>query len=246
MPELAQFQIEFAQALLASPAAGPPPPAAMAVYRNTWRKALVEALEANYPVVATLLGEEASRALALEFVGAYGAPSPVLAGFGSGFSAFLGRHSILEAVPYLADVARIERLITEAHLAPDAEPMPLAGFIEGAERHCANGVSLHPAVRFCWLETPARTIWEAHQPTSFDGFAPEWKAEGALVRRPGPAVSVEPLGAGEHALLATLRSGASLKDALGRAEETEPATDPSATLVRLASAGTFVEFVKEN
>ncbi len=242
MPDLATFQSSFLQALLTGRHGAERQPPAMAVYQNSWRKALVEALEANYPVAARLVGEEAFRALALEFIRGRGAPSPVLADFGNGFPTFLRDHSISEGVPYLAEVARIERLSTEAHVAPDATSMPLAKFIERAEHHAGSQLRLHPAARFCWLETPALTIWQAHQDPSFEGFAPEWRPESALVHRPRAVVTVEPLDRGAYALLDALRSGASLEDALGRAEKTAPEMDTSTTLVRLAAAGTFLDF----
>ena len=63
MSDLAQFQASFADALFA-PAANNSPVAALsaqpafAVYRNTVMKACIDALEANYPAVARLVGSE--------------------------------------------------------------------------------------------------------------------------------------------------------------------------------------------
>lgn len=246
MPSLAAFQRSFAQTLLSGVRGQETYGVAIAIYQNGWRKALVEALEANYPVVAALIGAESFHALALDFTGSRGSPTPVLAGFGSNFPVFLSRHSVLADVPYLADVARVERLATEAHLAFDADSMPLADFIERAERNAGKGLRLHPAVRFCWLESPARTIWEAHQSPDFAGCAPEWRAEGAFVHRPEGAVAVEPLSLGEHALLEALASGTTLERSLDRAAEADPAMNSSATLIRFARAGTFLSFEKED
>ncbi|MBW8719456.1 MAG: putative DNA-binding domain-containing protein, partial [Variovorax paradoxus] len=71
-----QFQQAFAQALFAPPEAAPPAvrvlamQPAFAVYRNTVMKACIDALQANFPTVAQLVGEEWFRAAAALYVAA--------------------------------------------------------------------------------------------------------------------------------------------------------------------------------
>jgi hypothetical protein len=162
------------------------------VYRNTWRKALHDALRDNYPVVAMLLGADAFRALALQFISGSGASSPILADFGGELADYIGVHPIVEDLPYLADVARLERLATEAHLAADAYPLDAAQLQTlDSERRPGERLALHPSVRFAWLKTPAFTIWDAHRdPEGIGQLRPDWIEEGVLVTRPAGSVVV--------------------------------------------------------
>ncbi len=238
MPSLARFQESFVRGLTAAaPLPGIFATPAFAVYRNTWRKALVDALRDAYPVVAALIGPDAFQALALEFIGKRAAPSPILANWGEGFAEFIAAHSLNIDVPYLADAARLERLATEAHLGPDADPLEPTRFVELREEAMDEDIALHPAARFGWFETPAVTIWEAHQgPDQLQSFAPDWVPEGALVTRPQGRVVVTRIDRETYRLLAGIRAGEALltaADATGNA-------DVTASLLLLAKTGAFV------
>jgi len=217
MPDLA-FQDAFAEALLAPEPRGRLARApGFAVYRNTCAQGIVEALRAAYPTVDCLLGEEGFTAAALAFRDAQPPSTPVLSAYGAGFPAFLARQPWTRELPYLADVARLDRLALEAHLAADriALPPPRAAATFQPLR-----LTPHPAARFAWLETPAVTIWLAHRsPGGFETLAPEWRPEGALVTRVAGAVRLQPIDRAEHRLLTAVAAGASvsaLDDALGR------------------------------
>lgn len=231
---LTRFQESFARGLTsAAPLPGLYSRPEFAVYRNTWRKALVDALSANYPVIAALVGPEALQALALQFIGKAAAPSPVLAEFGRGFADFIESHPIHEDLPYLADVARLERLATEAHLAPDAEPVDPAQFAAALQAGRRRRIALHPAARFAWFETPAVTIWEAHQaPSDFETFAPAWQPEGALVTRRDGRVAVEQIHISACRLLVGMQADTPF--AAGREHDPD---ELSADLLQLARAG---------
>lgn len=90
MNALAQFQDDFAQALLLPDAPLSLAIAAMAaqpgfaVYRNTVMKGCIDALQANYVCVARLVGEEWFRAAAAVFVHAHPPVQPTLLHYGTG------------------------------------------------------------------------------------------------------------------------------------------------------------------
>ena len=91
---LAQFQASFAQALFApadidSPVAALSAQPAFAVYRNTVMKACIDALEANYPAVARLVGSEWFRAAAALYVAARPPNDARMLRYGDGFPDFL-------------------------------------------------------------------------------------------------------------------------------------------------------------
>ncbi|MCA1749141.1 MAG: putative DNA-binding domain-containing protein [Sphingomonadales bacterium] len=219
-PCLAEFQDRFAQALLGEPSAlrlayNP----AFAVYRNTWRKALNDALKANFPVVAELIGDEAFLALAFGYFDGKATPSPVLAEIGDRFAQFLDSHPVIEDLPYLADIARIERLITEAHLACD-----------GPEK----GSPLLSSVRFAWLGTPALTIWEAHcEPGGFEHLAPEWIEEGVLVTRNSGRIAVRRIERGGYYFLRGIKAGHGVEEAAKRATTHAPDDEIAAVIEML-------------
>ena len=117
---LARFQDDFARALL-DPAQPAPP--AFAVYRNTVMKGCIDALQANYPAVAKLVGEEWFRAAAAVYVRDHLPRTPMLLEYGAGFADFLARFEPAAELPYLPAVARLDRFWTEAHAAADEPPL---------------------------------------------------------------------------------------------------------------------------
>ena len=231
-PELIQFQRDFASAL-DRPAQGP-----MAVYRNTVIHGAVEALQANYPVVEQIIGEEMFEHVAVDFASTCPPASPVLALYGREFGDWLMHQRWIGDLPYLPDVARVERLHVACLFAPDKEPIP---------REQVRNVTptatlrLHPAVQFAWLSTPAMSIWLAHQRPIGSEIAPEWKAEGALFARPEPFVVHAPrIGATAHRLLAGFRLGETVSIAMKAAKRLYPLEDCSAVLASLVNLGVFV------
>ena len=128
MSALASFQDAFAQALTA-----PDAPVStylgrlvsqpgFAVYRNTMMKGCIDALQANYPAVARLTGESWFRAAAAVYVRETPPDDPSLLRYGASFAAFLARFEPTRELPYLPDVATLDRLWTVAHMARD-EPV---------------------------------------------------------------------------------------------------------------------------
>ena len=141
--ELHAFQNAFARVLrgagVAAPSRGREPPApsdplvdelarqpGFAVYRNTVAKACVDALQANYPAVWRLVGEEWFRAAAAVFVRSAPPKDPTLVTYGAGFPLFLERFAPARDLPYLGAVARLDRFWTEAHVARDEAPVAAA------------------------------------------------------------------------------------------------------------------------
>src|SRR5260221_713958 len=82
-PLLLEFQREFA-AVIDRPTEGP-----LRVYRNTVLGGCVDALRANYPIVARLLGDEMFDAVAVDHTTRCPPRRPALALYGEGFSDLL-------------------------------------------------------------------------------------------------------------------------------------------------------------
>jgi hypothetical protein len=228
-PELIDFQRRFAAAL-DQPARG-----ALAVYRNTVLHGAVEALRANYAVIEQIIGTEMFERVAVDFASTCPPRSPVLALYGVEFTDWLTHQEWVRDLPYLSDVARVERLHVECLFAPDEEPLPAAQVRPDAT------LRLHPALRFTWLSTPAMSIWLAHQQPITSEITPNWKSEGALFARPEPFIVHAPrIGPAAHRLLAGLRIGETVSAAMAAASHLYPEEDCAAVLASLINLGAFV------
>lgn len=232
-PELIRFQRDFAMAL-DRPAHG-----AMAVYRNTVIHGAVEALRANYPVVEQIVGEEMFEHVAVDFASTCPPATPVLALYGAEFADWLRHQPWVGDLPYLPDVATVERLHVACLFAADADPLEEKQAMD-AGRAVNSKLRLHPAVRFGWLQTPAMSIWLAHQQPIASDIAPEWKAEGALFARPEPFVMHAPrIGRAAHRLLSGIRVGETVGVSVAAAARLYPDEDCPAVFASLVNLGVF-------
>lgn len=227
-PDLATFQRRFVAAIDAA-AAGP-----LAVYRNTVIHGAVEALRSNFPVVEHIVGGEMFEAIAVEFSAAQPPRSPVLTLYGEEFAEWLGQQTWIADLPYLPDVARVERLHVECLMAADSDAL---ADVPSAQLR----LSLHPAARFSWLQTPAMSIWLAHQRQVPSVIEPEWEAECALFARPSPFVMHTPrIGAAAHRILSGIRLGERVGQSLSAAARLYPNEDSDAVFASLLNMGVFV------
>lgn len=231
LPDLAGFQRQFA-ATIVQPVGG-----AMAIYRNTVTHGAVEALAANYPVVAQIVGPEMFEGIAVEFASACPPHTPILALYGGEFAEWIERQPWAIDLPYLADVARVERLHVESLTAADAEPLTLVGSKDLATLR----LKLHPSARFSWLQTPAMSIWLAHQQPLPSAIEPEWKHEGALFARPAPFLMHKlRIGRPAHRVLFGIRLGETVGASLAAAARLYPDSDDKTLFASLLNLGVFL------
>jgi hypothetical protein len=250
---LASFQAAFAQMLMdPSGAAGGLRGAlpglhdapGLAVYRNTVMRGCLDALQANYPTVAQLVGDEWFRAAAAVYVRTHWPARPMLIDYGNCFAAFLGTFPPAASLPYLPAVANLDRSWTESHLAAEApvlEGATLASALQSqASSPDALALRVHPAARWHWFDAvPAFTLWQRHRAGRFDDSAIEWRGEGALLTRPAGQVEWQPLPQAGIALVEACAHGASLAAALEAASVFATPADAGAQLAQLVSAGAF-------
>ena len=229
---LLEFQRDFAAAI-GSPAEGP-----MRVYRNTSLGGCVDALRDNFPAVARLLGDEMFEAIAAEHASQCPPRRPVLALYGARFSDWLEEQPWVREVPYVPDVARIERLHIEALFAADEESLRLDE-LQGREDWLALRLALHPAARFDWLTSPARSIWQSQRDELDGELEFEWQAEGILLTRPGLEVQPTDLDRAGHRFLFGIRLGESVGDAAIATASLYPETDIGSLFASLVNAGAF-------
>ncbi|MGH8702907.1 MAG: HvfC/BufC family peptide modification chaperone [Burkholderiales bacterium] len=243
---LARFQDAFAQALLA-PEARPAEIAALAaqpafaVYRNTVMKGCVDALQANYPVVARLVGEEWFRAAAAIYVREAPPADPTLLRYGANFADFLARFEPAADLPYLPGIARLDRLWTEAHAAANEDAVDPAAVARLAPEALANTVLRpHPAARWAWFaDAPIYTIWSRNRADGAPAADLDWRPEGALIVRPRDAVEWIALDAAGCAFLDACAAGGTLAVAARDALEVQGNANLARLMSNLLEAGAF-------
>jgi len=246
---LQRFQDGFARALLVEDcaAAGLAPEVArlaaqpaFAVYRNTVMKGCIDALRANYPSVARLVGEEWFRAAAAIYARANLPRHPTLADYGADFAGFLAAFAPAAELSYLAGVARLDRFWTEAHAARDQAPLALAAVARLTPGELARtALRPHASARWAWFDAqPIVTIWRRNRyPDSADDRELEWRGEGVLVVRPKAAVEHVELDAAACAFLDACAAGRPLADAAAAALAASTATDLARLMAGLLDAG---------
>lgn len=217
MPDPAEFQEAFGLALARHPdGTGTALDRALAIHRNTSARAAQTALADNFPVVAALVGPDAFAASARDYVEQAPPTDPRLCLYGATFDAFLADYPPFADHPYLADVARVERMIVEALFAHDAEVRGPETF---AQVDLDLPLRLHPAVRFATCASPAGALWLAHQ----DDAEPdalkdvEWQPECVLVTRPRNRIVVSVETPAVIAFIEACANGLPLGQAAGAA-----------------------------
>lgn len=210
-----------------------------AVYRNNVHRALGEALAAAYPAVARLVGETFFEAMARVFHAQETRRPASLALHGAGFAEFLESFAPVASLPYLPDVARLERAWLESLHAADAAPVDAAAAAEHLDRAGALVFAAHPAARVVTSEHPAVTIWSANRPDAdvgSDGREIADRPEAALITRPHLRVIVTPVDPGAVDVVRALLQARPLAEAV----EAAPANfDLPGTLATLLGAGAF-------
>ncbi|WP_335943545.1 DNA-binding domain-containing protein [Pseudomonas sp. G166] len=229
-------QSEFAAALLDPHLACPPglisangadPESRFAVYRNNVLSSLINALADNYPVVAKLVGEEFFRGMAGVYVQSAPPQSPIMSAYGADFAGFIERFEAAACVPYLADVARLERLQVEAGHAADAQPMSAERVVKVLSCPTLAAqlkIGFHPSLRLLQSTFAVVTIWAAHQQEPPVAFEP-YSAQNALVLRNGLDLEVLAISHGAHGFITSLQQGLPLTAAIEAAIEHYPDLD---------------------
>ena len=244
---LASRQADFARALRdPAPDAVPDGFAGAAarrfrVYRNNVRVALVEALAAAYPAVERIVGAEFFRRMAAAYAAERPATARTLNLYGGGFPGFVAEFAPARDLPYLADVARLERAVLESRHAADAPALDPAALAALGAGLAAARFAPHPAARLVRSAWPVADIWRANADDApADGaLVLTGGRGGALAVRPGLSVSVEALAPAAAAFAETLLAGGDATAAHAGAVSIEAEFDVVAAFRTLLAAGAF-------
>ncbi|HLY52162.1 MAG TPA: DNA-binding domain-containing protein [Steroidobacteraceae bacterium] len=134
----------------------------LAIYAGAYGSRLIDALAANYPALAALLGEEDFRALGAKYVSTHDSPYFSIRHYGESLADFLAGHRDYADVPLLAELARWEWQLSEVFDAADAEPLSGAALGHIAPADWAQlRFTWHPSVRRIALSWNAPQLWKA-------------------------------------------------------------------------------------
>lgn len=187
------------------------------VYRNNVMTSLIDALQANFPVIFALVGESAFVGLAKGFIRQCPPESPYLFEYGEGFAEFLDACEQLDKYPYIPDVARLEFKLMRSTHAADAEPVhdALVSLAQDPERLAVARLKLAPSLYLFATDYAVGTIWQAHQSRlthlqDIEAYRSEW----LMISRPEFRAELDWLEPQEFEFISALREGNSIEESL--------------------------------
>jgi hypothetical protein len=257
MPALLEFQRAMQRAILGSAAEAPRAVGAwigedeeaawrLALYRDTARTTLGNALAITYPAVLRLVGAEFFAGAAQAFIDAQRPQGGCLNDYGAGFAALLARfvaeHVTEAALDYLSDVATLEWAVNRALHAPDRPGLEL-GRLSALDETAMAALRFvpHPSVSLLILDYPADLIWRAVLDQDDAAMAAIDLGCGPaclLIERAGQSVLVQRLDAAAARFTQRLFAGEPLHAAL----ETQAAETQRAVLADHLACGRMVDF----
>jgi len=160
--------------------------------------------------------------------------------YGRDFPDFIERYEYAQSVPWLADVARIERAWLDAYHAADVEPLMQRDLAAIPADQLVNTVlKPHPATRVIRSRFSAVTIFTANRSGGPASRVELVEPEDALLTRPALEVEVRQLPPGGAIFLNGLITGESLGAAASAAFSESPSFGLAANICGLLEAGAF-------
>ncbi|WP_292446211.1 DUF2063 domain-containing protein [Methylibium sp.] len=251
-PPALRMQQAFAAALLdaESPAPyglfawnGADPAPRFAVYRNNMVVSLVAALAGSFPVVRELVGEAFFSAMGRLYVTQHPPRSPVLADYGDSFADWLQHFEPASALPYLPDMARLERARGRAYHAADEPALAaqaVAARLADPQRLPGARLRLHPSVSLLDSPFAVVSLWAAHQGRGRIEDVALNEPEAALILRHQDDATVLPVPLAAARFYRLLIEGRPLGEAASAATASDAAFDLASALSLLIAHDAIV------
>lgn len=211
------------------------------IYRNNVTVSLIEALVDIFPAVGRIAGPTLFRDMAREFVRAHPPSSPLLFLYGHEFPAFIETFQHAARMPYLADVARVERAWLTAYHAADLEPLAPQALAAIDPEHLGDATfTAHPATALVSSSYAIFDIFDANRNSDPVGKIDASRPQAVLVTRPGAEVTVIALPDGHEAFFETLLSGGTLGEAARAGMEAAGTFVINEAIGGILSTGAFI------
>jgi hypothetical protein len=168
--------------------------------------------------------------------------SPIMLHYGAEFSEFIKAFEPAKSLPYLSDVARIERAWTESYHARESQPFDVADLTALSPGGFGDlTFVVHPSLRIIRSKLPALSIWqmntEGGTPKAIDM---ESGGQDTMIVRPDAEVEVRLMRPGGAAFLQELLVGGTVTEALRTAVTECETFDLPGNLSGLFGARVFV------
>jgi len=215
---------------------GSDPTPRFAIYRNNIMVSLVDALAEQFPVTAELVGDTFFRAMARVFVQRQQPQSRLIAFVGAHFADFVASFPPASAVPYLADVVRLEMSRIHACHAADADTLTataIGGAMHDPEQLAQLCFAWHPSVQLLSSPHAIFSLWAAHQGALDITQVDPDTAQHVLVFRDALDVQVLQISAGAWAFLTGLQAREPLAQVAAAATDADPQFDLAGTIALL-------------
>jgi hypothetical protein len=247
MLALHELQSGFSRAILSDDAGaigdhiaapGANPMDRLAIYRNNTFLSLTYALMATFPAVVRVVDARFFRYLAHAFIKAHPPRQPMLSQYGGGLATFIADFDACRALPYLADLARLEWAINEAALQPLKSALsPGAIGAIAPELLATARLTLQPSLRLVVSRWPVLAIWQANQTAhSVQAMTVARSANRILLLRKGAGVVMDSHSASRSRFVYALNNGATIETAMAAALVRDPGFVPTTELLDLFSA----------
>jgi hypothetical protein len=207
------------------------------VYRNNVAVGLSDALEAAFPVVRKLVGDEFFRAMAGVYLRKHPPKTPLMMFYGDAMPRFLGRFTPAQSIRYLPDIARIELAKRHAYHAADATPVAAEALSTLApDALMSVRLRIAPAVQTVTSDYPIHAIYRAN--TDPDAPKPVMRPEAVLIARAGFDPTLHLINAAAATCIEALKAGQTLGQTIAAADDS---LDLGAVLGLLLAQGAVTE-----
>jgi hypothetical protein len=221
-----------------------PPVRRFNIHRNTVYAGLTGVIAARYPAVQNLMGVALFRAAARMFVDEHPPASPVLLDYGEGFAAFLAGLELVDDMPHMVDIARLEWLMHAARNAADALPLRAADLAAvAAEDTAALTFSFTPSCALLSSEFAVFSLWRSSMVTEPIPFpASQTSGQQVLISRRGLEAEAVRLPQGGFDFISVLMRGGTLGDAATQGFACAPGFPLDRVMALLIAQGTLAAF----
>jgi len=214
------------------------------VYRNSSLLAASDALKSNYSATAAIMGDEFFGAMARAFVDANRTQSRTLVGYGAELPDFIAAAQGEHGLPWLADMARLDRAWLAAHLAADDAALAPDAFAQMAQDEAvlmAARLALGPSVALVQGDWQVFELWAAIRRDNVPEIQQELAQvpQTVLIWRRAGEVNYRLLSLGEAAFLSAVKIHSPLEQAAEAGLTADPEFDIGQALAAAISRAIF-------
>ena len=226
---------------------GSPAPKRYSVYKNNVVVSYLEALAAAYPACKNLVGEDFFNAIGRAYLNATPPNSQLMILFGEGYSEFLKGYEPAQQIPFLPDVAKLERAWRLAYHSADIAPISpeKLGSIPPETLGDAQ-IQFLPSVAIIASHFPVHALWQAASNMQALNDIDPSKGETALIVRPDLEVMTHNIESSFGPAIQALLKGDTLNEAAEIGMATNVNFDFSAMLTVLIQSGAIADIKINN